>query len=320
VTDHRFHPTRREAMRLAALAGAGTALGSFPFAATLAAQQQTLITKPIPSTGEQIPVVGLGTNVYGVKTTEEMVPLRAVLARMVELGGTLIDTAHGYGRSETVLGELIADLGIRDKVFLATKCMAPKDDVSTALEQMEQSFRVLKTDKIDLMFVHNMTGIDVVMPVLNKMKSEGRIRYTGATTSNTSDHGQMAEAMRRHKMDFVQINYSIDNRSAEKEVFPLAQQQGVAIMLNVPLGGRRGSLFGRVKDKPLPEWAKEFDATSWSHFFLKYSLGHPAVTCVIPGTTQVRNIEDNLGAARGRLPDAATRRKMDEFWATVAEA
>ncbi len=319
MTDHRVLPTRREAMKLAALAGVGAAV-SPSFFDSLYAQQGTLITKPIPSTGERIPVVGLGTNTYGVKTPEEMVPLKAVLARMPELGLTLIDTAHGYGRSEEVLGELIAAIGNRDKYFIATKCMAPKDDVNTGIEQMEASFKKLRTDKIDLMFVHNMTGIDVLMPVLNKMKSEGRIRYTGATTSNTDHHGQMAEAMRRHKMDFVQINYSIDNRSAEKEVFPLAQKQGVAIMLNVPLGGRRGSLFGRVKDKPLPEWAKEFDATSWSHFFLKYSLGHPAVTCVIPGTTQVRNIEDNAGAARGRLPDEATRRKMDEFWATVADA
>lgn len=319
MTDAAFRLTRRDALRLAAMAGAGTALGALPFATRLDAQGAP-ITKPIPSSGERVPVVGLGTNTYGVKTPEEMVPLKAVLSRMSELGGTVIDTAHGYGRSEEVLGELIADLGIRDKFFIATKCMAPKDDLTVAREQIEGSFKKLKTDKIDLMFVHNMNGAGVLLPVLEQMKKEGRIRYIGATTSNTSDHAAMAALMRKHKMDWVQINYSIDNLSAEKEVFPLAQEQGTAIMLNVPLGGRRGSLFARVKGKALPDWAKEFDATSWAHFFLKYSLGHPAVTCVVPGTTQVKNMEDNQGAGRGRLPDAATRKKMDEFWATVPEA
>lgn len=319
MTEHLFRPTRRDALKIAALAGAGAALGPLPWADLHA--QGTLITKPIPSTGEQIPVVGLGTNVYGRENTpQELEQLTAVVKRMNELGATLIDTAHGYGRSEETLGQILANLGTRDKYFIATKCMAPKGDLKVAQEQMDGSFTKLKTDKIDLMFVHNMNGAEVLLPVLEKMKADGKIRYIGATTSNTSDHGAMAALMRKHKMDWVQINYSIDERSAEKEVFPLAQEQGVAIMLNVPLGGRRGSLFNRVKGKPLPEWAKEFDATSWSHFFLKYSLGHPAVTTVIPGTTQVKNMEDNQGAGRGRLPDAAMRTKMDEFWATVPEA
>ena len=320
MTDAAFRLTRRDALRLAALAGAGTALGSLPFAASLEAQG-TLITKPIPSTGERVPVIGLGTNVYGRENTpDELTRLKAVIAKMAELEGKVIDTAHGYGRSEETLGQILADLGARDKFFLATKCMAPKDDLAVAREQIEGSFKKLRTDKIDLMFVHNMTGAAVLLPVLEQMKKEGRIRYIGATTSNTSDHAAMAALMRKHKMDWVQINYSIDERSAEKEVFPLAQEQGTAIMLNVPLGGRRGSLFSRVKGKALPEWAKEFDATSWAHFFLKYSLGHPAVTVVIPGTTQVRNLEDNQGAGRGRLPDAGMRKKMDEIWASEPEA
>jgi aryl-alcohol dehydrogenase-like predicted oxidoreductase len=305
---------------LAAMAGAGAAFTALPFSARLDAQG-ALITKPIPSSGERVPVVGLGTNVYGRENTpEELARLKTVISRMAEVGGKVIDTAHGYGRSEETLGQILADLGARDKFFLATKCMAPKDDLAVAREQIEGSFKKLRTDKIDLMFVHNMTGAGVLLPVLEQMKKEGRIRYIGATTSNTSDHAAMAALMRKHKMDWVQINYSIDERSAEKEVFPLAQEQGTAIMLNVPLGGRRGSLFARVKGKALPDWAKEFDATSWSHFFLKYSLGHPAVTCVIPGTTNPKNMEDNQGAGRGRLPDAAMRKKMDEFWASVPEA
>jgi aryl-alcohol dehydrogenase-like predicted oxidoreductase len=320
VTDADYRLTRRDAIRLAAMAGAGATLGALPFSARLGAQG-ALITKPIPSSGERVPVVGLGTNVYGRENTpEELARLKAVIARMAEVGGKVIDTAHGYGRSEETLGQILADLGARDKFFVATKCMAPKDDLAVAREQIEGSFKKLRTDKIDLMFVHNMTGAGVLLPVLEQMKKEGRIRYIGATTSNTSDHAAMAALMRKHKMDWVQVNYSIDERSAEKEVFPLALEQGTAVMLNVPLGGRRGSLFARVKGKALPDWAKEFDATSWAHFFLKYSVGHPAVTCVIPGTTQVKNMEDNQGAGRGRLPDAAMRKKMDDIWATVPEA
>jgi aryl-alcohol dehydrogenase-like predicted oxidoreductase len=321
MTDAAFPMTRRDALKLAAIAGAGTALGAFPFAARLDAQQGELITKPIPSTGERVPVIGLGTNVYGRENTpEEYARLKGVIARMAELGGKVIDTAHGYGRSEETLGRILTELKARDKFFLATKCMAPKDDLATAREQFEGSFKKLQTDRIDLMFVHNMTGAGVLLPFLEEMKKEGRIRYIGATTSNTSDHAAMAALMRKHKMDWVQVNYSIDERSAEKEIFPLALEQGTAVMLNVPLGGRRGSLFARVKGRDLPEWAREFDATSWAHFFLKYSVGHPAVTCVIPGTTQEKNLADNQGAGRGRLPDAALRRKMEEFWATIPEA
>lgn len=235
MTDAAFPLTRRDALRLAMLAGAGSAIGAFPFAARLDAQQGALITKPIPSSGERVPVVGLGTNAYGVKTPEEMAALKDVLAKMAEVGGKVIDTAHGYGRSEEVLGTLLAEMGARDTFFLATKCMAPKDDLAVAKAQIDQSFQRLKTDTIDLMFVHNMTGAGVLLPVLEQMKKDGRIRYVGATTSNTSDHAQMAALMRTHKMDWVQVNYSIDNRSAEEEVFPLAQQQGVAVMLNVPL-------------------------------------------------------------------------------------
>jgi len=321
VNDGVCQLTRREVIRLAAMAGAGAAFAAGPFATTLGAQKGDLITKPIPSSGERVPVIGLGTNVYGRENTpEEYANLKAVIEEMAKVGGKVIDTAHGYGRSEEVLGRILADLKARDKFFLATKAMAPKDDVAVAREQIEGSFKKLQTDMIDLMFVHNMTGAGVLLPVLEQMKKEKRIRYIGATTSNTSDHAAMAALMRKHKMDWVQINYSIDNRSAEEEVFPLAQEQGVAVMLNVPLGGRRGSLFGRVKGRELPAWAKEFDATSWAHLFLKYSVSHPAVTCVIPGTTQVKNLLDNQGAGRGKLPDAAMRKKMDEFWATVPDA
>lgn len=321
MNDAVFQLSRRDAIRLAAMAGAGTALAAVPFAARLDAQQGALITKPIPSSGERVPVVGLGTNVYGRENTpEELKNLTQVIAEMAKVGGKVIDTANGYGRSEEVLGQILADLKARDKFFLATKCMAPKDDLVVAREQIAGSFKKLRTDKIDLMFVHNMTGAAVLLPVLEQMKKEGRIRYIGATTSNTSDHAQMAALMRKHKMDWVQVNYSIDNRSAEAEVFPLAQEQGVAVMLNVPLGGRRGSLFSRVKGRELPAWAKEFDATSWAHFFLKYSVSHPAVTVVIPGTTQVKNLLDNQGAGRGKLPDAAMRTRMAEFWETIPDA
>lgn len=306
--------SRRDALKLATLAGAGLAIAHSPLGSIAQAQGLAPILKPIPKTGEQLPVIGLGTNAYSVKTPEEMMPLREVLREMPGAGGTVVDTAPGYGRSEIVLGELIADLGNRDKFFLATKVTAPDGDVAAGTAMLEESFKRLKTDRIDLMQVHNMTGADVLMPLLLKMKEQKRIRYIGITTSNEKQYPQMLELMKKHPLDFIQVDYSLDNREAGEAILPLAQERKLAVLLNVPLGGRRGSLFRRVADMPVPDWAKAIDATSWSHVFLKYSIAHPAVTCVIPGTTKVANMTDNQGAGRGRLPDQAMRTKIEQFW------
>lgn len=313
--DH--DPSRRHLLRSAALAGAGLAVsGLLPARAQTGAASASgaPITKPIPSSGQRIPVVGLGTNAYGVEGEAAKAPLREVIRRLAEVEGSVIDTAPAYRNSEAVLGELVEELGVRERLFIATKVTAPDDDVARGTAQMEESFRRLRTDTIDLMQVHSLTGAGAILPTLAEWKRAGRLRYIGVTTSSNEQHAQTAELMRRHPLDFVQVNYSVDNRNAEREVFPLAQERGVAILLNVPLGGRRGSLFGRVKDVPLPPWAAEFGAASWAQLFLKYSLGHPAVTAVIPGTTKPANLEDNLGAGRGTLPDAAMRQRIEAFW------
>jgi aryl-alcohol dehydrogenase-like predicted oxidoreductase len=243
-----------------------------------------------------------------------MAPLREVLRKMPELGGSVIDTAPAYRRSETVLGELIAELGTRDKFFLSTKVTAPDGNVQEGIRQMENSFRVLKTDVIDLMEVHNLNGTEAILPVIREWKEEGRIRYIGVTTSRVQAHEQLMEIMRDEELDFIQVNYSIGSREAAARVLPLAHDRGIAVMLNVPFGGRRGSVFGLLADKELPDWAAEFDCNSWAQFCLKYLISHPAVTCPIPGTTNVEHLEDNLGAARERLPDAAMRKQMEELF------
>lgn len=309
------HPSRRDVIRTGVLAGVGLAIGRLP--STAAPQTSApLITKPIPSTGERLPVVGLGTNAYGrAQTPEELAPLREVLKRLPELGGKVVDTAPSYGRSEEVIGQLVAEIGNRPQLFLATKVTAPGGEAAKGVAMMEESFRRLRTDRIDLMQVHNLNGVDVLVPILREWKQAGRIRYIGITTSSDQQYPQMIEYMKKYDLDFIQVDYSVGNRGAGDQILPLARDRGMAVLLNVPFGGRGGrNLLRAVADRPLPEWAKEFDATSWAQFLLKYAVSHPAVTCAIPGTTQVAHLEDNLRAARGRLPDEAMRRKIEEFW------
>ena len=305
--------TRREALSLAGAAGAGLVLSHLTVPLTVAAQG-TPITKAIPKSGERLPVIGLGTNAYSVQTPEEMAPLKEVLSAMPDAGGTLIDTAPGYGRSEIVLGELIAAIGNRDRFFLATKVTAPKGDVAAGTAMIEESFKLIRTDRIDLMQVHNITGIDILLPVLLEMKKQKRIRYIGVTTSADKQYPELIAAMRAHPLDFIQVDYSLDNRDAAAAVLPLAQELKMGVLCNLPLGGRRGSLFRRVQGQPVPDWAKAFDATSWSHVFLKYVVSHPAVTAAIPGTTKVDNMRDNQGAGKGKLPTAAQRAEIERFW------
>ena len=309
--NNRTNLTRREALTIAGAAGTGLVLSHLGLSTTLAAQGSA-ITKSIPKSGEKLPVIGLGTNAYSVNTPEQMAPLKEVLRAMPDAGGTLIDTAPGYGRSEIVLGELMAELGNRDKFFLATKVLAP--DATAAAAMIEESFKRLKTDRIELMQVHNITGIDTFLPMLTKLKEQKRIKYIGVTTSADKQYPELIAAMKAHPLDFIQVDYSLDNRDAAKEILPLAQERKMAVLCNLPLGGRRGSLFRRVQGQPVPDWAKAFDATSWSHVFLKYVVSHPAVTAAIPGTTKVDNMKDNQGAGKGKLPTAAQRAEIEKFW------
>ncbi len=276
------------------------------------------ILRTIPSSGEQLPVIGLGTNAYGVSTAEEMAPLREVLREMPRLGGTLVDTAHVYGRSEEVIGEIVEDLGNRDELFIATKTpiRGEMPDVQGAIDEC---FRRLRVDTLDLLQVHNLHEIDRQMPYFVAEKERGRVRYIGASTSSQEQYEDFIAAMRRHPFDFIQVNYSIDDRASAERVLPLARELGMAVLINMPFGGRRGAVgtFSRVANRPLPEWTDEIDAASWAQVFLKYVVSHPAVTAAIPGTTRPSHLADNQAAGRGRLPDAELRSEIERYWDTL---
>jgi len=318
VTESKRYPysiTRRRVLQAGALASAGFLLQRQASAADAPSRTLPLITKAIPSSGEKLPVIGVGTNAYGVSAPEELALRLEVLRHLPQLGGSVVDTAPAYGTSEAVIGDLVAQLGNRNKLFLATKVTARDGDVAGGKAMLEESFKRLKTQHIDLVEVHNLQGVAEMVPVLLEMKVAKRIKYIGITTSNDAQHEALAAAMRQYPLDFIQVNYSLGDRESGATILPLAQERKIAVLLNVPFGGRRGSnLFARVKDKPLPDWAAEFDATTWAHIFLKYAVSHPAVTCAIPGTTKLAHLEDNQRAARGRLPDAAMRVRIEKFW------
>jgi aryl-alcohol dehydrogenase-like predicted oxidoreductase len=281
-----------------------------------AADSLPLIKKPIPSSKEMVPVVGLGTNNFDVGEPADLAARKEVLQGMPGLGGSVVDTAPLYGRSEAVIGNLVAELGNRDRLFFATKVMSRDSDGADGKASIEESFRRLRTERIDLMQVHNLAGVEQLIPVLQALKQAKRIRYFGITTSNPAQHPQMMELMKRFPLDFIQVDYSIDNREVANSVLPLALERHVGVLINSPLGGRRGaaSVFSRVANRPLPDWAAAIDAQSWAQVFLKYVVSHPAVTCALSGTSQLKHLDDNLRGARGRLPDAAMRVRMEKYW------
>jgi aryl-alcohol dehydrogenase-like predicted oxidoreductase len=304
--------TRRSIVQCA-LAAAGLAGASRLVDA--AAPAATPILRTIPSTGERLPVVGIGTNAYDVESAADLAPLRDVLREMPAQGGRVIDSARGYGRSEAVLGQLIAELGNRDRFFIATKPLsAPQAQAQITRALIDESFASLRVPVIDLLQVHSMVRFADLIPLYREYKQEKRIRYIGATTAAPRQHEEFLAVMRQHPLDFVQVDYSIANRAAAKDLLPLAQERGIAVLNNVPLGGRGASLFPRVAGKPLPDWAAEIGATTWAQYLLKYNLSHPAITAVIPGTTNLEHLRDNQAAGRGQLPDAAVRRRMEDHW------
>lgn len=294
--------TRREVLRLIGAAGVA---GHAPF---LSAAPGAILRRPIPSSGEPIPAVGLGSSqTFDVGTgTAERAALREVLARFVALGGTVVDSSPMYGQAEEVIGDLSGELGLRKSLFLATKVWT--SGRADGIRQMEASMRKLRSDTIDLMQVHNLLDTDTHLRTLRDWKERGRVRYIGVTHYTESAYDDLEQVLRTERLDFVQINYSLAERGAEERILPLAAERGVAVLVNRPFA--RGGLFARVRQKPLPPWAKELDCASWAQFFLKFILSHPAVTCVIPATSKVHHLADNMGAGVGRLPDAAMRAKM----------
>lgn len=275
----------------------------------------TLETRPIPRSGERIPVVGLGTwQAFDVpRDGPERAAAKEALRTLVELGGTVIDSSPMYGAAEQAVGALAAELGLAGKLFVATKVWTSGRDAG--IRQMEASFRKLGVERLDLMQVHNLVDTDAHLATLDGWRKEGRVRYLGVTHYTASGHPGLEAAIRKHRPDFVQLNYSLSEREAEARLLPLAQAEGVAVLVNRPLG--QGRMFARVKGKPLPDWASEIDCVTWAQVFLKFILGHPAVTCVIPGTRNARHLADNLDAARGRMPDAQMRARLAAYFDSV---
>ena len=314
-SEQRGHSrSRRNFVVRSAAAGIATALPALGVRAA-----EPLRSRAIPVSGEQLPVIGVGTSiVFDVgDDAAQRRERRAVLQTLFDGGGRLIDTAPSYGSAESVVGDLVAELGARPRTFLATKVRAT--DRAAAQAEMQQSLRRLKSDKLDLMQLHNVgTGARETaaqIAQLREWKEAGICRYFGVTHYVDDAHERLLEVMLREKPDFIQVNYSLADRGVEERLLPAARDSGVAVLINLPFG--RGKLFGAVRGRELPAWATEFYAASWGQFFLKYVLANAAVTCVIPGTDKPAYMIDNLQAGRGRLPDVALRKKMVEFYAAL---
>ena len=315
--------TRREWLKGTLAAGAMAAVGARDsFAGESSAS--SLITRAIPSTGERLPIVGLGSSATfaQVARNEDVTALRAVLARMVELGGRVFDTAPQYGASEEVAGRIAQELGIGTQLFWATKLNVARRgataDSAEARRQIETSFRRIGKPVIDLIQVHNMGDVRTQLPILREYKEKARVRYIGVTTTIESQYAELVQTMRSERIDFIGTDYAIDNREAEETILPLARERGIAVLVYAPFGRTR--LFRRVAGRNLPDWARELDATSWAQFFLKYVASHPAVTAITPATSQASNMADNMRAATGRLPDEAMRKRMIELIESLPSA
>lgn len=295
--------------------GAGAALAIDPLRLQLLAQQP-LLTRAVPSTGEKLPLVGLGSSATfsQVARSEDLTALREVFKVMVEQGASVFDTAPSYGASEEVAGRIAGELGLTDKVFWATKVNVARGgpaDPAAAKTQLETSFTRLKKKPLDLIQVHNLGDVPTQLGLLKELKKAGRLRYIGVTTTNESQYGELETIMRAEPLDFIGVDYAVDNREVETKILPLAIERKIGVLVYVPFGRTR--LFRRVGDRPVPDWAKSIGIDSWGQFFIKFVAAHPAVTVVTPATSQAKHMIDNLGAAKGKLPDEAMRKKMVEF-------
>lgn len=315
--------SRRSALRVGAGIGAVALLDR---GRVLAALQADLITKPIPKSGERIPVIGLGSaSTFNVDpaAADAAEPLE-VVRLFHQLGGTVIDTAPSYGRAEPFVGHAVGAIDAAEDLFLATKVNVEGRGVQAALEQMEESSRVLGKRTVDLMQVWNLGDnfrslsdqhLESHVDAVRTWKERGRARYIGITTSFPRQYDLIERALERYELDFVQLDYSIGDRVPEERMLPLAREREVAVLVNQPFA--TGRLFSRVAGRELPSWAADFGAESWAQFFLKFVVSHPAVTCTIPATSDPEHLVDNMGACRGRLPDEATRRRMVEVFETL---
>ena len=310
--------SRREWLRLSLGTGAARACGrrQLDEQVLAALQPGQLILRAIPSTGERVPIVGLGSSATFAQVArgEDVGALKEVMRTLVEGGGTVFDTAPSYGASEEVAGRVARELGITDKIFWATKLNVARGggpaDPAAARAQIETSFERIGKRPIDLIQVHNLADVPTQLGILKELKREGRIRYVGVTSTNERQYTELEAVMRNEPLDFIGIDYAIDNREVETTLLPLARERKIGVLVYAPFGRRR--LWARVAGQEVPAWAAEFDARTWAQFFLKFVGSHPDVTAITPATSRPSNMADNLGAARGRLPNAEQRRRMIE--------
>jgi len=307
--------SRREILKFSALAGVACGV---PAGLLHAANHGGLITRAIPKTGEKLPIVGLGTSASfrRLAASDDTSQLRDVISTLLDNGGTVFDTAPSYGEAERVAGNIVQDLGAARKVFWATKVNvvprgASNADAEAAKAQIERSFSYIGKDPIDLIQVHNLRDIPTQMGILKELKEEGRVRYIGTTYTGQSRFPDLAAAMRNEPLDFIGVNYAVDDRKAADEIFPIAEELGIAVLVYVPFGRTR--LWQRIGDRDVPEWAGEIGIKSWAQFFIKYAAAHPAVTVVTPATSKPHHMLDNIGAAVGDLPDKAMQKRMAEY-------
>jgi aryl-alcohol dehydrogenase-like predicted oxidoreductase len=307
--------SRRDCLKYSALAGLASVL---PAGLLHAAQHEGLITRAIPKTGEKLPIVGLGSSASfrKIAASDDTSQLSNVIKTLLDNGGTVFDTAPSYGESERVAGEIVQNLGATENIFWATKVnVLPRGgstaDADAARAQIERSFDYIGKDPIDLIQVHNLRDIPTQMGSLKELKEEGRVRYIGTTYTGQSRFPDLADVMRNEPIDFIGVNYAVDDRNAADQIFPVAEEHGVAVLVYVPFG--RSRLWQRVAGRDLPEWAAEIGVESWGQFFIKFAAAHPAVTCVTPATSKPHHMLDNLGAAVGELPDAAMQQRMASY-------
>lgn len=303
--------SRRKVIKIMGTAGLGALV--LPFAGTartMTNSSATMLQRAIPATGEKLPLVGLGTWLqFDVDNETAREPLKGVLKSMQEMGGRLIDSSPMYGKAEEVVGDLTSASGNADKYFYATKVWT--SGAQNGISQMTASMQKMRRTRMDLMQVHNLQDWQTHLNTMRRWKEEGKLRYTGVTHYTASAHDRLEEIVRSKAVDFVQFNYSIRERNAERSLLNAAKDNGVAVIINEPF--ESGTLFSLVKGKSLPAWAAEYDIRSWAQFFLKYILAHPAVNCVIPGTSNPKHVADNMGAGYGTLPDEKGRKKMLGF-------
>jgi diketogulonate reductase-like aldo/keto reductase len=303
--------TRREATKLIGATTAGLILPIRASRAQTKSESSAMLMRTIPASSEKLPAIGLGTwRVLDVDLRPEIEEqLSDVLSQLVKMGASVVDSSPMYGRSEEVIGTLAAKLGLHEKLFLATKVWT--QGKQAGIDSMDRSFARLQIRRIDLMQVHNLVDVATQLATMREWKAQGRFRYVGVTHYESGAFPEVEKVLRSEKLDFLQINYSIMEREAEQRILPLAQERGAAVIINRPFGG--GDVFSRVRAKRLPEWVAEFDCCSWAQFFLKWILAHPAVTCAIPATDNLRHLQDNMEAGRGRLPTEKQRQQMLEL-------